>query len=52
MNADRFSGWLRRWFLTTRHSFAGMFDGGRATAAVGPSLGSVQLQLTVWEQRL
>ena len=43
---------MRRWFLTARRSFLGVFDGGGSRAGVDPSLGSVQLLLTVWEQRL
>ncbi|MDR7161717.1 hypothetical protein J2X42_004453 [Arthrobacter sp. BE255] len=53
MSTDRPGGWLRRWFLTARRSFLGVFDGGGAgDAAAVRSQGSVQLQLTVWEQRL
>ena len=53
MSADRSGGWLLRWFLPAPCSFLGVFDGGGAgDAAAVPSQGSVQLQLTVWEQRL
>lgn len=52
MSADRPGGWLRCWFLTARRSFLGGDDGGRESAVVAPSWGSVQLQLTVWEQWL
>lgn len=53
MSVDRPGGWWQRWFLTARRSFLGVFDGGGAgDAAAVPSRGSVQLQLTVWEQRL
>lgn len=53
MSTDRSGGWLRRWFLTARRSFPRVFDGGGAgDAAAVPSRRSVQLQLTVWEQRL
>lgn len=53
MSADRPGGWWQRWFLTARRSFLGRDDGSRAgDAAAVPSQGRVQLQLTVWEQRL
>ena len=53
MITDRFGGWLRRRFRTARRSLGGVFDGGTGVgAAVEPSLGTVGLQLTVWEQRL
>ncbi|WP_248763612.1 hypothetical protein [Pseudarthrobacter sp. SSS035] len=52
MSTDRPVGWLRRWFLTARRSFLGGAEGGKESAVVDPSLGNVQLQLTVWEQRL
>jgi hypothetical protein len=52
MSTDRPGGWLRRWFVAEGRSFLGVFDGGAGDAAAVPSRGSVQLQLTVWEQRL
>ena len=53
MSTDRPGGWLRLWFLTARRSFLGVFDAGGAWgAAAVRSQGSVQLELTVWEQRL
>ena len=52
MSTDRSGGWLRRWFLAARRSFFGVFDGGAGDASSVRSQGSVQLQLTVWEQRL
>jgi hypothetical protein len=53
MSANRLGGWLRRRFRTARRSLVGVFDGGTAVSAVvDPSLGTVGLQLTVWEQRL
>ncbi|MET1089124.1 MAG: hypothetical protein ABWY04_18735 [Arthrobacter sp.] len=54
MSAERRPGGrLRRWFRAARRSFVGVFDCGTVVSgAVDPSLGSVRLQLTVWEQRL
>ena len=53
MSTDRSGGWLWRWFLTPRRSFLGVSGGGGVgDRASVPSQGSVQLQLTVWEQRL
>jgi len=53
MSADRLGGWLRRWFRTARSGTAGMFDdGGGQGAGVDPSLGTVRLHLTMWEQAL
>jgi hypothetical protein len=53
MSTDRLGGWLRRWFRTARCSLVGVFDGGSPVSAdVDPSLRTVGLQLTVWEQRL
>jgi len=52
MSADRPGGRLRCWFLTARRSLFGVFDGGVVSPAVEPSIGSVRLQLAVWEQRL
>jgi hypothetical protein len=53
MSADRLGGWLRCRFRTVRRSFAGVLDGGTSdSAAVEPSVGSIMLRLTVWEQRL
>ena len=53
MSTDRSGGVWRRWFLAAGRSFLGVFDGGGAgDRAAVPSRGSVQLQLTVWEQRL
>jgi hypothetical protein len=52
MSADRPGAWLRLWFHTARRSFLRGDDGGKENAVVAAPLGSVQLQLTVWEQRL
>ncbi|MHA7290453.1 hypothetical protein ACX80V_12495 [Arthrobacter sp. MDT3-24] len=51
MSADR-HGLLPRLWEKVRRSFLGGADGGKESAVVDPSLGNVQLQLTVWEQRL
>ncbi|WP_181037629.1 hypothetical protein [Arthrobacter sp. ZGTC412] len=52
MSGERPGGWWQRLVGAVRCRFGGVFDGGGASAAAGPSLGSVQLQLTVWDQRL
>lgn len=52
MSAGRLLGWLRRWVLTSRRYLVRSDGGTGVDAAVGPSRGTVRLQLTVGEQRL
>jgi hypothetical protein len=50
---DRGGGLLWRWFRSAHYSLVGRFDGGtEVRAAVEPSLATVRLRLTVWDQRL
>lgn len=52
MSADRPGGWWQRLWGTVRRGYIGVLDGGKESAVVALPPGSVQLQLTVWEQRL
>ena len=53
MSADRPGGLWQRWFLAVGGRYLGVFDGGGVgDGASVPDVGTVRLQLTVWEQRL